>query len=307
MRKIHTLIPILLMSLVIQYSNASQISGFFIPLETLDGKQTTLTEIQKNKPIYFKIWATWCQTCMQQMPHFQQTHEALGNDIHVIGVNVWINDSIDKIEDVVKQYDLDFPILIDKNGDFAQAFNLKGTPMHVILDSKGRIVHKGHDVSNDLDNKLAVLAKGELSLKTVNEKKESLPRLPIPEKKGSSAILFTATWCDWYLKDTRPLMSENCTKAQSILNNAAEKFSDTNWQLVVNRLWTGKKELLQFTEKYKVVIDSSVDASNRAFLENNVKDFPTLIIYQNGKEKGRITDFSNSEKTEKNVKTLLSN
>lgn len=272
-----------------------------IPLETMEGELTTLADYQNGNPLYVKLWATWCQPCMQQMEHFESTYNEMIGDLQVIGVNVWINDNLPAIEKVIEDKGLSFPVLIDKTGDLAQGLNLLGTPLHVLIDQSGRIVHMGHEADADIDAKISVLAKGKLVTieldpdgSNLNSLEESW-QLQFDNNYDTHAVLFTATWCDWYLEETRPEMSENCSASQHFIKEAAEDYQGIEWQLVASRLWTGEKELGEFQQKHGIKIPSHVDQSNRAFAENNIKNFPTLVLFKEGVEVKRIQKFTDRQ------------
>lgn len=47
-------------------------------LKTVDGEEIDLSQYYGKKPVYLKFWATWCVPCLQQMPGFEKTQQALG-------------------------------------------------------------------------------------------------------------------------------------------------------------------------------------------------------------------------------------
>ena len=279
---------------------------FTAPLTNLDGETTTLADISKHKPTYIKLWASWCSDCLTQMHHFEDTFQKHGNDINVLGINVWINDSHDAISRVIKKYDLSLPVLLDKAGKLAAAFDLIGTPLHILIDEKGRIVHQGHQVSPQLDEKISLLATGKLTSKdeiTYADLPTATEKLPAPT--GINVVLFTATFCDWYLKDSRPSMASNCIAAQKFVNNHSQDMANISWNVLVSRLWTGPKELAEYSEKFEISVARSIDETNHAFLSHKVKTFPTLIIFDGAKEIGRISDFSNPQDTAKSFTDIV--
>ena len=284
--------------------SANAVKPFEVPLTKRDGGKTTLEALRDGKPLYIKFWATWCQDCMKQMPHFQEIEATYGDEIEVVGVNVWLNDSKENINKVIDKYGLTFPIVLDEKAELADSVNFVGTPYHLLFDGKGRLVHKGYEASPQLDEKLAVLAKGTLNLNDEkhNERIESSTLLT--SQTGLNFTLFTAAWCDWYLEETRPEMSKNCIAAQNFLNNQ-EKMSDSEWQLVATRLWTGEKDLNAFVQKYSVDVDAKIDTSNTTFLHYQINKFPTLLVTKDGKEIGRIEDFSHSKNAKKKLDKIV--
>lgn len=267
-----------------------------MPIPLTDGKTVKLDDFREVKPVYLKFWATWCQPCMKEMPHFQKVQEQYGNSIEIISINLGINDTMQDVRKVISKFGLTMPTSFDESGNLAQAFRFVGTPYHLLLDKNMNLVHRGHKADEALDNKLALLSNekpiSELSSTVLDDTEQELviPNLD----KGVTAILFTATWCDWYLKDTRPRASVNCSRSQEAFNALAKANPSVKFELVVSRLWTSDADLLAYTKKYDIPIPGKIDASNKMFIKQGVNTFPTLIVYKNGKEIYRTTTVQNN-------------
>ncbi len=285
-------------------SNASTLSPLDIAITTQDGKTTTLNSLRKNGPLYVKIWASWCSTCMEQMPHFNHTHKQYSDSLTTVGINLWVNETRQAMDDVIKTKNLRMPTLIDTQGELAQAFGLIATPMHVLIDQKGRIVHTGHEASAELDEKISLIAEGKLPT--------TLPADPLSKDadkmsfntKGRIGVLYTSTWCDWYFKDTRPTMAKNCMAAQKFINQQKKIKPDWQWLVVANRLWTGEPELNKYRDRHKTNVKLTIDTSNTSFIDNKIRNFPTLVIFENGKEILREEDFSDTQKISQEILNL---
>ncbi len=80
------------------------IASEFKQIELIDfrsNKVVNLSMFNESKPIYIKLWATWCKPCMEQMPHFQRIQEKYGDKINIFAVNININENMKYIDDVV--------------------------------------------------------------------------------------------------------------------------------------------------------------------------------------------------------------
>jgi len=265
---------------------------FDIAVTTMDGKSIKLNDYVGKKPVYLKFWATWCQDCIKQMPHLQQSYETFGNEIEVLAVNIGVNDSVAAIKSVQETYSLTVPVAIDDSGQLAQAFNLVGTPYHLLIDINGNVVFKGHDASEQLDKTIKLLAaSNSTSLPTVTIE-QRLQQESLIKQQALTALFFTATWCDWYLEESRPAMSQNCVLGQQQINALYQGSSDLNYLGVISHLWTGDKELAEYKNKYQIDYPLLIDSNNQEFVRFNVKDFPTLILLKQGEEVYRTSDFS---------------
>lgn len=250
--------------------------------------------VLKPGPLYLKFWASWCQPCNQQMPHFQHSFTQYGDKIQHISINLGLNETPDAIAHTLSRHDVTIPTLVDSSGELAHAAKLKGTPLHLLIDTDGRIIHSGHDADTELDNKLALLARresGQLDTITLTDAGPSQFRIDTQKKQW---LFFTASWCHWYLKTSRPEQSKNCIQGQNAFNQLAKKAVPA--QVVLSHLWTEDKDLLEYKDKFTIQSPMAIDKNNHAFIAYKIRQLPTLILIDKGKEVLRMTDFTNKNK-----------
>jgi thiol-disulfide isomerase/thioredoxin len=123
-----------------------------------DGGTVRLADYIGNKPMYIKFWASWCVPCREQMPHLERTWREFGDDMEIVSVNIWVNETESAIAATREEFGLTVPIAIDERGRLAKAFDFFGTPWHVLIDTDGNIVHTGHEADADVDRKIGLLA-----------------------------------------------------------------------------------------------------------------------------------------------------
>lgn len=261
----------------------------------LKDQQGELFELKNSvgkKPVYLKFWATWCKPCMQQMPHFQHAYEQYGDTIDTIAINIDLNDDPEAVAAVKNRFNLTMPIMTDHTGKVAQHYQFMGTPFHVLLDKTGKVIFQGHEADKALDNTLRLLSHDgvvEQAHLLDEANKQRAIALDIPAQ-GLKAVLFTATWCDWYLADTRPEMANNCVAAQQQMNTLAKQGVDSEAR--ISQLWTDQAAVAEYQKKFNVRHPLTIDHGNDLFINNKISKVPTLLVYKDGKIVNRITDFS---------------
>jgi len=267
------------------------------PVELRGGEIFRLADIVGDKPVYLKFWATWCGDCREQMPHLKRIHAKYRDDLAIVSVNIWVNESEQAVNETVDEFGMTVPVAIDRRGVLAQGFEILGTPYHVLIDRDGDVVHTGFDADADLDQKIELLASsaesGLLPIATVPVESPATPL--VGSSEGVSVLFFFATWCDWYLADSRPSMSAACIDAQQSMNRLYERQPDLELQGVATRLWTGEKELQKYVVKYEVAFPMSVDTSNETYFALNVKTVPTLVVLKDGREVARTKELGSVE------------
>lgn len=263
-----------------------------LTLKTTQGELFELSEVVGKGPVYLKFWATWCKPCMEQMPHFQHAYEQYGDKIKFIAINIDLNDSAKAVAAVKKRFGLGMPIMTDHTAKVAQHYEFIGTPFHVLIDKSGKVIFQGHDADEALDKTLRLLSHDGTVTETRlldESNKLTSPALVIPEQ-GTKAVFYTATWCDWYLADTRPAMAKTCIAAQKKMNMLFKQGLDVEAR--ISQLWTDQAAVDEYAEKFNVTHPLYIDYGNDLFISNEVRNVPSLLLYKDGKLVKRITDFS---------------
>jgi cytochrome c biogenesis protein CcmG, thiol:disulfide interchange protein DsbE len=108
-------------------------------LPGLDGKMVNLTDY-KGKVVLLNIWATWCPSCVEEMPSMEKLYKELkGDDFEILAVS--IDESGTKsVVPFMQKYKLSFPTLIDSGGEVARRFyRVTGVPESFIINKEGNI------------------------------------------------------------------------------------------------------------------------------------------------------------------------
>ncbi len=116
--------------------------GFLAPdfeLETLTGETVKLSDL-RGQAVLVNLWATWCPPCRAEMPAIERIYNDYKDDgFVVLGVNMTQQDTASNIAPFVEEYGLTFPILLDKTGTTAEAYQMNSLPSTFFIDRKGII------------------------------------------------------------------------------------------------------------------------------------------------------------------------
>lgn len=110
-------------------------------LKTLDGKHQSLHE-EQGKVVIVNFWASWCEPCKIEMPHFQTIYEQYEQDLEILAVNYTTKDKLKDVKNFVQNHALTFPILLDETGDISTMYGAFALPTTIILDRTGTIAHE---------------------------------------------------------------------------------------------------------------------------------------------------------------------
>ena len=107
---------------------------------TQDGSAHHLGEF-KGHGMVVNMWATWCAPCVAEMPSLAALSKALApKDIAVLPLSS-DRGGADAVQAWYKAHGITgLPVLLDPKGALARAFNARGIPTSVIINTGGQVV-----------------------------------------------------------------------------------------------------------------------------------------------------------------------
>lgn len=105
------------------------------------GKTVQLSDF-KGKVVYLDIWATWCGTCLKEIPYMERLKEKF-RDKNVEMITISIDTKVDVWLAKVAAMKMQGIQLIDSNGStnskIAKNYKVHGVPHFILIDKHGRI------------------------------------------------------------------------------------------------------------------------------------------------------------------------
>jgi thiol-disulfide isomerase/thioredoxin len=272
--------------------------GPSITLRAIDGGTINIVKNYGRKPVYLKLWATYCLPCRAQMPGLEKIYASFGDRMQIVAVDAGVGDDPAKVRAFVTGTKLRMPVAID-DGSLGAWLKMEATPVHVLIGSDGRIAFAGHQDGPRLDAAIQRVLAGTPTKATIDAAKvESLATLkrgdlvpaldlrgpddgPVRLTRGASArpraILFTSTWCESYLKDTEPATVEACRRTRELVDELSQK-ATIDWLGVVAHLWTTPKVLAAYETRMKPRVPMAVDSDGQAFRVFGIQRLPAVAL-----------------------------
>lgn len=135
-----------------QYSVAPD---FVLP--QLDGTPLRLSDY-RGKVVLLDFWATWCDPCREETPHFVKLQrEYADRGLQIIGVSM--DDTSEPVRDFYQQFHVNYPV-VRGSAKTGEAYGgVLGLPIAFLLDREGRIVakHVGPTEADTFEREIAAL------------------------------------------------------------------------------------------------------------------------------------------------------
>jgi thiol-disulfide isomerase/thioredoxin len=103
------------------------------------GLEVRLGEVASGKPTLLFFWATWCKSCRKVQPPVADLADKYRGRVQVIGINVGGLDSLQAVNDYRQRNGITYPLLIDRTGQAAKAYDIVAIPTILLLDRQGRV------------------------------------------------------------------------------------------------------------------------------------------------------------------------
>lgn len=92
----------------------------------------------KGKVTLINFWATWCPPCVEEIPSLNRLKEKMkGKPFQLISVNY--AESADRVQEFMKKVSVDFPVLIDPQGQLAGQWKVVAFPSTFVIGPDGNI------------------------------------------------------------------------------------------------------------------------------------------------------------------------
>jgi len=107
-------------------------------LKTLDGNQVILNDF-KGKPILLKFWATWCPSCVEELPMMEKFSEGRKDQL-VILLAAIDGEKEKKVQRLIKEKKVTLPVLLDPKAKIARSYGVNFIPVSFLISQEGLIV-----------------------------------------------------------------------------------------------------------------------------------------------------------------------
>lgn len=115
-------------------------SGAPVPdlqMTDFDGEILALSDY-KGTPLVVNFWASWCPSCVAEMPAFEKVYQSFRGSVEFIGINH--SDTRSAAERLAEETGVTYRLAEDPRGEVFAAFGGNGMPTTAFIDASGNVV-----------------------------------------------------------------------------------------------------------------------------------------------------------------------
>ena len=105
----------------------------------LSGRPLRLSDY-RGKVVILDFWATWCEPCKQEIPHFVELQSKYPQGLQVIGISM--DDDEEPVRAFQQQYKMNYPVALGAPKLADQYGGVLGLPITFVIDREGRIASR---------------------------------------------------------------------------------------------------------------------------------------------------------------------
>lgn len=131
---------LILLTLLFSFNaHAEKMKDFSLPIYQKTEKFNLGDEL-KGKKVLINFWATWCTSCIHEIPQLELLKAKYGDSVTFVAVNA--GEKTNLIDRFLKKYKFSYTILKDEDRSFSKSLAVESLPVTIVVDKNMNVVYR---------------------------------------------------------------------------------------------------------------------------------------------------------------------
>lgn len=125
---------------------AAKMAPTFALEQLQTGQTVTLNNLlASGRPVILNAFASWCPPCNAEAPELQALYQQYKGKVTFVGVDITDGDTLSGLKSFIKKHGVTYPVLLDRQDMFANAYGIVALPTTYIISPDGKVLarHQG--------------------------------------------------------------------------------------------------------------------------------------------------------------------
>jgi len=106
-----------------------------------EGNEVKLSDME-GKPVVINFWASWCSPCKDEMPHFENVYNELGDSVQFMMIDLadGFQETIESGTAYFSEHGFLMPLFFDTTGEASGKYGITGIPTTIFIDKDGYLI-----------------------------------------------------------------------------------------------------------------------------------------------------------------------
>jgi thiol-disulfide isomerase/thioredoxin len=118
-----------------------------VPVLSESGERQSLVALGAGRPMVVDLFATWCETCRDQVPALSALASRESARLLVVGVD--IGEKASEVKAQLRGFGAIYPVYFDPEFQFADSLGISQLPAMLVVDRNGVIRHRARTLDAD--------------------------------------------------------------------------------------------------------------------------------------------------------------
>lgn len=119
--------------------HAEKLQNFTL-VDYVNHRPIKLSELAQNKKVLINFWATWCTSCVRELPILENLKKTYGHEVEFVAINA--GEKTNLISRFLNKNNFSYQILLDNDRSYSKSVGVNSLPITIVVDKDLNILYR---------------------------------------------------------------------------------------------------------------------------------------------------------------------